>query len=334
MSCPRERWEALEQQIIGPFGVLAKNSQGRRWNEAPCPNRSCFQRDIDRICHSKAFRRLKHKTQVFLQPEGDHYRTRLTHTLEVCRIARTIARALALNEDLTEAIALGHDLGHTPFGHAGERALRNIYPGGFHHYEQSLRVVDRLEKSGRGLNLCQETRMGILHHTHGSPEDTREATVVRLSDRIAYINHDLDDAVRAGILQTEDVPARVRQQIGTRNSERINTIVSDLIANSRQGSIGFSPEMAAAVECFHQFMYEAVYYNPIAKGEESKVENILRSIYDYYVAHVEKLPEDYRNIAAEDGVTRAVCDYVAGMTDKYAMYQYSELFIPAAWQVR
>lgn len=334
MLCPRETRETLEAQIIGPYGILARDSRGRPRPDEPCPLRTCFQRDIDRICHSKAFRRLKHKTQVFLQPEGDHYRTRLTHTLEVSRIARTAARALALNEDLTEAIALGHDLGHTPFGHAGERALRNIYPGGFHHYEQSLRVADCLERDGRGLNLCYETRMGILNHTHGGPEDSREATVVRFSDRIAYINHDLDDAMRAGLLRPEDVPEIVRERIGGRNSLRINSILSDLISHSQDGVIQFSREMAEAVEVFHQFMFEAVYHNPVAKGEESKVENILRSIYDYYVRHTERLPEDYKAIAEAEGVERAVCDYVAGMTDKYAMYQYSELFIPAAWQVR
>ncbi len=334
MPSPRETREALEAQIIGPRGVLARDSRGRQQPDEPCPLRTCFQRDIDRISHSKTFRRLKHKTQVFLQPEGDHYRTRLTHTLEVSRIARTAARALALNEDLTEAIALGHDLGHTPFGHAGERALRNIYPGGFHHYEQSLRVVDRLERDGRGLNLCYETRMGIRNHTTGGPEDSLEATLVRFSDRIAYINHDLDDALRAGLLRPEDVPEVVRTRIGTRNSLRINSILSDLIANSQEGEICYSPGMAEAVEVFHKFMFEAVYHNPVAKGEESKVENILWSIYDYYIRHTDHLPEDYKAIAEAEGVERAVCDYVAGMTDKYAMYQYSALFIPAAWQVR
>ena len=206
MSCPREIRENAEKVLIGPYGVLSTDSRGRLNGEEPCEIRTCFQRDVDRITHSKSFRRLKHKTQVFLQPEGDHYRTRLTHTLEVSRIARTVAGALRLNEDLTEAIALGHDLGHTPFGHAGERALRGLMPGGFHHYEQSLRVVDRIEKNGRGLNLCYETRMGILNHTHGAPDDTLEATAVRLADRIAYINHDVDDAMRVGLLTVDDLP--------------------------------------------------------------------------------------------------------------------------------
>jgi len=333
-QCPREKREALEKLIVGPCGVLAVNSRGRERPEAPCPIRTCFQRDVDRITHSKAFRRLKHKTQVFLQPEGDHYRTRLTHTLEVSRIARTIARALELNEDLTEAIALGHDLGHTPFGHAGERALREIYSRDFQHYEQSLRVVDRIEKDGRGLNLCYETRMGILHHTHGDADDTREAVAVRMSDRIAYINHDVDDAIRAGIVTAEDLPDIVRERIGDRHSVRLNSILADIIANSAGGVLAMSPEMARAVETFHDFMFQRVYLNPVAKREESKVRNILGGIWEYYVNHPEKLPGDFKVLADEDGLERAVCDYVSGMTDKYAMYQYSEIFIPASWQVR
>jgi dGTPase len=296
--------------------------------------RTCFQRDVDRVTHCKAFRRLKHKTQVFLQPEGDHYRTRLTHTLEVTRLARTIARALEVNEDLTEAIGLAHDLGHTPFGHAGERALREIYPGGFYHYEQSLRVVDRLERDGKGLNLCNETRMGILNHTYGSEDDTMEATIVRFADRIAYINHDLDDATRAGILTPEDVPERIRAKLGERNSERINSIVTDLIENSQHGKIQMSDDMADVFDIFHNFMYDSVYYNPVAKGEESKVKGILCGIYEYYVNHPDKLPEDYKSIAHEDGLERAVCDYVSGMTDSYAMEIYGDIFIPMAWTVK
>ena len=333
MSCPREIWEATESHIIGPYGIRSAESIGRPRPEEPCEIRTCFQRDVDRITHSKSFRRLKHKTQVFLQPEGDHYRTRLTHTLEVSRIARTVARAKRLNEDLTEAIALGHDLGHTPFGHAGERALRELYPEGFYHYEQSLRVVDRIEKNGRGLNLCNETRMGILHHTNGAEGDTLEAVSVRLADRIAYMNHDLDDAIRAGLLTTEDLPAIVRERIGERHSVRLNSVLTDLIENSPAGELHFSPEMAQAVEVFHRFMYDEVYFNPKAKREESKVSGILGGIWDYYFHHPEKLPSDFAAIAEEDGLERAVCDYISGMTDKYAMYQYSELFIPAAWHV-
>ena len=333
MEMPREARQHMEELLVSPRGVRAADSSGRPRPELECEVRTCFQRDIDRIIHCKSFRRLKHKTQVFLQPEGDHYRTRLTHTLEVARIARTISRALMLNEDLTEAIALGHDLGHTPFGHAGERALNEIFPGGFRHYEQSLRVVDRLEKDGRGLNLCNETRIGILNHTTGQPRGSLEADVVRMSDKIAYINHDLDDAERAGILAPGDEPQVIRDKIGTRNSERINTIVMDVIKNSAE-ELKMSSGMSAAVEEFTDFMYSCVYKNPVAKGEEGKVGNILYSIWEYYVNQPQKLPEDYRMIAEEDGLERAVTDYVSGMTDKYVMDVYSELFIPKSWQVR
>ncbi len=335
MPSPREMREADELTLVGPNGVRAADSTGRPRPEPECGSRTCFQRDVDRITHSKAFRRLKHKTQVFLQPEGDHYRTRLTHTLEVARIARTISRALRLNEDLTEAIALGHDLGHTPFGHAGERALNEIYSGGFKHYEQSLRVVDRLEKEGRGLNLCNETRTGILNHTTGRPRGSLEADVVRLSDRIAYINHDLDDAERAGILAPGDEPAIIRERLGERNSRRIDSIVTDVIETSAgQDVILMSPAVSEAVTVFTDFMYEAVYKNPVAKGEESKVGDILLSIWRYYAAHPEAMPPEYLAIAGEDGLERAVTDYVSGMTDKYVIDVYMDLFIPRSWQVR
>ncbi len=335
MSCPRENRERAEELLVCSRGVLARSSAGRLRPEPECELRTCFQRDIDRIIHCKSFRRLKHKTQVFLQPEGDHYRTRLTHTLEVARIARTISRALMLNEDLTEAIALGHDLGHTPFGHAGERALNDIFPGGFRHYEQSLRVVDRLEKDGRGLNLCSETRIAILNHTTGIPRGSLEADVVRLSDRIAYINHDLDDAERAGILAPGDEPEIIRERLGERNSERINSIVTDVIETSAElDVILMSPDITEAVQVFTDFMYAEVYKNPVAKGEESKVGNILYSIWEYYVNHPEKLPADYRAIADEEGIERAATDYVSGMTDKYVMDVYYDLFIPKSWQVR
>ena len=334
MSCPREKRQTAEHGFIGKYGVLSENSEGRLEPDPECDIRTCFQRDVDRITHSKAFRRLKHKTQVYLQPEGDHYRTRLTHTLEVSRLARTIARALELNEDLTEAMALGHDLGHTPFGHAGERALNRLYEGGFKHYEQSLRVVDVLERDGRGLNLCYETRMGILHHTHGDPSDTLEATTVRLADRIAYINHDLDDTIRAGILSAEQVPEIIRVRCGERNSERINSIITDLIENSKDGVIKMSDYMQEAVDFFHNFMYSDVYTNPIAKGEESKVDGILAGIYDYYRKHPEKLPAELQTIAEREGADRAACDFVSGMTDGYAMEKYSELFIPMSWTVK
>lgn len=334
MPNPRERREQLEHLMISEYGVLADNSKGRAVFEETDDVRTCFQRDIDRITHSKSFRRLKHKTQVFLQPEGDHYRTRLTHTLEVARIARTISRALLLNEDLTEAIGLGHDLGHTPFGHAGERALGEIYPGGFKHYEQSLRVVDRLEKSGKGLNLCYETRMGILNHTIGAPDDTAEATTVRLSDKIAYINHDSDDAIRAGILTAGDIPLLVRERMGERNSTRIDTIIKDIIENSAEGKIRMSADMAEAVNTFYEFLFEMVYRNPKAKGEEAKVSNILGGIWEYYMKNPQQLPEDYKRIADDEGVERAICDYVSGMTDDYAVFKFSSIYIPAAWQVK
>ena len=334
MSCPRQKREIAERGLVCEYGVRAENSKGRSESEPECEIRTCFQRDIDRITHSKSFRRLKHKTQVYLQPEGDHYRTRLTHTLEVSRLARTAARALELNEDLAEAIALGHDLGHTPFGHAGERALDRIYEPGFKHYRQSLRVVDVLERDGRGLNLCYETRMGILNHTHGAPDDTMEATVVRLADRIAYINHDLDDTIRAGILKEEDVPEIIRTRCGERNSERINSIMLDLIENSGGGVIKMSDYMQEAVDFFHSFMYSDVYTNPIAKGEESKVDGIIAGIFEYYVRNPEKMPPELQLIAEREGRERAACDYVSGMTDGYAMEKYSEIFIPMSWTVK
>ena len=331
----REQLEAREHDILSPWATFADESAGREQEMQPCPYRTCFQRDRDRILHSKAFRRLSNKTQVFISPEGDHYRARLTHTLEVARLARTIARALELNEDLTEAISLGHDLGHTPFGHAGERALNAIYTGvGFRHYEQSLRVVDRIERDGRGLNLCNETRIGILNHTTGQPRGTLEADIVRLADRVAYINHDLDDAMRGGIVQPEDVPAIVRERVGERNSVRINSILTDIIAHSGDGALKMSPEMQEAVDVFTDFMYQGVYYNPIAKGEERKVQNILGSIWEYYVNHIDELPAVYQSIADDEGPQRAVCDYVSGMTDSYALEVYSELFIPAAWTIK
>lgn len=338
MTCPRQQREELEKTLIGKYGCLSVNSRGREREDEPCSIRTSFQRDIDRITHSKPFRRLKRKTQVFLQPDGDHYRTRLTHTLEVSRLARTVARALELNEDLTEAIALGHDLGHTPFGHAGERALNDIFPSGFRHYEQSLRVVDHLAHEAKGLNLCYETRMGILHHTHGAqsnePKDTLEAVCVRFCDRIAYMNHDLDDAIRANVLTNSDVPENIRESLGNRNSQRINSLILDLIENSQEGELAFSPEMRRIHNEFHDFMYEAVYYNPVVKGEERKVFGIIDRIFEHYVKNPEKLSPAYQRIADEEGIERAVCDYVSGMTDEFALYKYNEFFIPAAWSGR
>ena len=335
MSSLREMREALEQTMLSPFAVSAQKSKGRAEEDEPCQMRTCFQRDIDRILYSKAFRRLKHKTQVFLHPDGDHYRTRLTHTLEVSRIARTIARALRLNEDLTEAIALGHDLGHTPFGHAGERALDEIYKEGFHHYDQSLRVVDRLEKGGRGLNLSYETRIGIHHHTIGGEDDPLEARIVRNADRIAYINHDADDAIRAGILKADEIPKEVLSILGKDLTERIDTIVKDMVQQSMdKNDIIMSEPVAGAVLTFRAFMFNQVYYNPKAKGEEVKVKDVLNGIFSHYLKNPDKLPEDYRRLIEEDGLERVVCDYVSGMTDKFAMDVYSNIFIPVSWHVR
>ena len=330
---PREEREAMEHRLLAPTAAFADESRGRLRPEEPCSLRTCYQRDVDRITYSKAFRRLKHKTQVFLSPEGDHYRTRMTHTLEVSRIARTIARALRLNEDLTEAIALGHDLGHTPFGHAGERALAKLCPGGFAHNVQSLRVADRLEKDGRGLNLCAEVRDGILCHTGEKKPDTREGAIVRLSDRIAYVNHDTDDAIRAGIMKEEDIPASVREVIGAGFGQRIDTVIRDVVASS-DTEIRMSLPVAWAMDEFRSFMFEAVYRNPRAKSEESKVEGILTALFAYYSADAERLPPDFRAVAEEDGPEKAACDYIAGMTDQFAVHSYTEIFIPGGWEIR
>lgn len=333
----REKREALEKVMISQKGVLAVNAVGRTVWEQESDVRTCFQRDIDRIIHCKSFRRLMHKTQVFLQPEGDHYRTRLTHTIEVSRIARTIARALELNEDLTEAVALGHDLGHTPFGHAGERALNEILKdeGGFMHADQSLRVVDRIEKDGRGLNLTYEVRDGISKHTSGRMPETLEGQIVRLADRAAYINHDVDDALRAGILSDSDIPEEIKCALGDNYSVRIDTMIKDIIEMSASNDhICMSPSISFVFDSFHSFMFDKVYTNIKAKSEEEKVYGILIGLFDYYVKNPDRLPSDYRMIAEQDGLRRAAADYVSGMTDKYAMSQYSELYIPEAWQVK
>lgn len=337
MSEIRIKREMLENETISPYGVKSADTEGRQREEEKCPIRTDFQRDVDRITHSKAFRRLKHKTQVFLQPEGDHYRTRLTHTLEVTRLARTIARALELNEDLTEAIALGHDLGHTPFGHAGERALNVLLKneGGFAHYEQSLRVVDKLEKNGNGLNLTNEVRDGILRHTNDPLAKTLEGQIVRLADRVAYINHDTDDAVRAGIIAEDDIPGEISAALGTSFGERIDTITRDVITCSYgKSEITMTPGIFFIIDSFHNFMYEYVYKNPVAKGEEVKVFGILEGIFDYYCKNPDKLPEEYKIIENEEGLNRAICDYISGMTDKFAVDCFSNIFIPTAWSVR
>lgn len=297
--------------------------------------RTAYQRDTDRIVHCKSFRRLMHKTQVFLNPEGDHYRTRMTHTIEVARIARTIARALNLNEDLAEAVAMGHDLGHTPFGHAGEGALSDCIGHEFRHNEQSLRVVDMLEKDGQGLNLTYEVRMGILGHTGDRIPETLEGQIVRRSDQIAYVNHDIDDAVRAGILQNEDIPKSISAVLGTHHSQRINTLACDMIQSSREeGQIVLSPAVDNALKELRAFMFERVYRNPLAKSQEIKAQDMLKRLYEYYYNRPEALPEDFQPQLSFDGMERIVCDYIAGMTDNYAVDKYTELFIPAGWHVR
>ncbi len=321
-----------EEQRFSKLACLSKNTRGRQRPEQPCPVRTDFQRDRDRIIHCKSFRRLKHKTQVFLSPEGDHYRTRLTHTLEVSQIARTIARALFLNEDLTEAVALGHDLGHTPFGHAGERALDRLHPGGFRHFEQSVRVVDRLEKNGEGLNLTYEVRNGILCHTRGRDADTLEGRIVRIADRIAYINHDIDDAIRAGAISESDLPKEFTDVFGNSTSERINSMVVNVVENSRGEEIKMDSRFFEKFEALHDYMFEYVYKSEYAKAEEKKVPHLVESLYKYYVERPELLDGELKAIAETEGVERAVCDYIAGMTDHYAVLTYENLFIPKFWQ--
>lgn len=331
----RERLEQTEDILLAPQAQRSAATKGRARAEEESDVRTCYQRDTDRIVHSKAFRRLMHKTQVFLQPEGDHYRTRMTHTLEVSRIARTISRALRLNEDLAEAIALGHDLGHTPFGHAGEVALSEVMGTPFRHNEQSLRVVDFLEKDGQGLNLTHEVRMGILGHTGLSIPETLEGQIVRTSDRIAYINHDLDDARRAGILREDAVPRHISYVLGESHKERINTLVMDMISYTQQtGTLGMHPAVSTAMNELRDYLFQKVYKNPIAKGEESKARAMLQALYTYYSKHPEKLPADFIPQLDFDGMSRVICDYIAGMTDKYAIAKYEEIFIPTAWHVR
>ncbi|WP_394924259.1 deoxyguanosinetriphosphate triphosphohydrolase [uncultured Robinsoniella sp.] len=332
----REKAELREEQIFSPFASLSKNSRGRDRDEPQCDIRPVFQRDRDRILHCKSFRRLKHKTQVFLTPLGDHYRTRLTHTLEVSQTARTIAQALGLNDNLAEAIALGHDLGHTPFGHSGESALNEVCPLGFTHFEQSVRVVELLEKKGKGLNLTWEVRDGILNHrTSGSP-NTLEGKVVRLSDKIAYINHDIDDAERAGILREEDIPLEYREILGFTIRERLNTLIHDIVRNSEdKADIIMSTHIEEAMQGLRSFMFKQVYRNPKAKGEEARARNMLQELYRYYSRHLEMLPGEYLELIQKrnEREERVVCDYIAGMTDQYSINKFSELFIPKSWQV-
>ncbi len=333
----KEELEYQEHRRLNPLAAFADQSRGRPLGdkERELDVRTCYQRDTDRIVHSKAFRRLMHKTQVFLQPEGDHYRTRMTHTIEVSRIARTIVRALALNEDLTEAVALGHDLGHTPFGHAGESALSECIGKPFCHNEQSLRVVDVLENDGKGLNLTYEVRMGILGHTGPHIPETLEGQAVRWADRIAYVNHDIDDAIRAGILTGEDIPDEVCRVLGRTHSQRINTLVCDIILSSRQaGAICLSPAVEQALQTLRSFMFERVYRNRVAKSQESKAKDMLKRLFEYYYQHPHRLPGDFQPQMSFDGLERTVCDYIAGMTDNYAVDKFTEIFIPTGWQIR
>lgn len=331
----REQMEERELEYLSPYATLSKNSKGRKIKEEECDIRPVFQRDRDRIVHCKAFRRLKQKTQVFLLPKGDHYRTRLTHTLEVSQNARTIAKALRLNEELVEAIALGHDLGHTPFGHAGERALNELRPGGFKHNEQSVRVVESIEKEGRGLNLTWEVIDGIRNHKTSGRPSTLEGQIVRLSDKIAYINHDIDDAIRAQVLKEEDIPVKYREVLGFSTQERLNTLIHDIIEQSwEKNEICMSPDVAQAMQGLRQFMFQNVYTNPVAKGEETKAKELLERLFVYYLKHIDLLPGYYLQML-EDGEEndRVVCDYIAGMTDQYALAKYSEYFMPKSWQV-
>ena len=331
----REQIQQKEETALSPLACRSAQTRGRARPEEECEVRTPFQRDTDRIVYSKAFRRLKHKTQVFLQPEGDHYRTRMTHTLEVSRIARTIARALFLNEDLTEAIALGHDLGHTPFGHAGERVLNELMPGGFAHYQQSVRVVDRLEKNGEGLNLTWEVRNGIVCHTKGTPAATLEGQVVRLADHIAYINHDIEDALRGGIIYPMDIPLEISRVLGFTHKERIDTLVKDAIqASQGQPEICQTPGVGEAMLALKDFMFASVYTNPLAKGEEGKAQDMLRQLFEYYRKNPGQLPTDFQDICVREGVDRAVCDYIAGMTDPFAAEKFKELLIPTGWTVK
>ena len=331
----REELERQEHRRLNPLAAFADRSAGRpRFEEDREGDvRTCYQRDIDRIVHSKAFRRLMHKTQVFLQPEGDHYRTRMTHTLEVSRIARSITRALGLNEDLAEAIAVGHDLGHTPFGHAGEAALSDMLGKPFRHNEQSLRVVDVLEKEGEGLNLTHEVRLGILGHTGPHIPKTLEGQVVRWADRIAYINHDIDDAVRAGVISETDIPGDIRAHFGETKSQRINSMVMSLINNSESDILMAEADEEMFLK-LHGFLFESVYFNPKAKSEEQKVSGIIERLYNHFVSNPHLLPQECLPIIETEGVDRAVVDYIAGMTDNYAIDKYTEIFIPMGWHVR
>ncbi|MBO4383188.1 MAG: deoxyguanosinetriphosphate triphosphohydrolase [Clostridia bacterium] len=330
MDSVRELTLQKEDRYLSDLAQKCRDTKGRAVPEEEDALRTAYQRDRDRIIHCNAFRRLQHKTQVFLSPYGDHYRTRLTHTLEVSQIARALAVGLRANEDLTEAIALGHDLGHTPFGHAGERALDAVVSFGFHHYEQSLRVVDVIEKNGRGLNLTWEVRDGILHHTKDEFPHTLEGRLVRHADRIAYLNHDIDDAIRAGLFTEEDLPAHIRDVLGKRKSERINTLVLSTLEYTG-AEVDMAPAVREAYEELNEYMFANVYTNPVCKGEEGKAVLIVQDLYNYFLQRPEEMPEDYRRIAETDSPERGACDYISGMSDRYALRMYEKLFIPSPW---
>ena len=329
----RERTEANERLILSPFAALAAESRGREKAVPPCEIRTDFQRDRDRVIHCKAFRRLKFKTQVFLSPEGDHYRTRLTHTLEVAQVARTIARGLRLNEDLTEAIALGHDLGHTPFGHIGERTLNDLLPGGFRHNEQSLRVVEQLENSGAGLNLTWEVRDGLLNHSGAGFPATLEGECVRRADRIAYLNHDLDDALRAGVLKDFELPADCLRILGRTHGQRIDTMIRDIVFHSENlPHLAMSAQVESAMNGLREFMFEKVYRDGWRDPEEHRCDYILRAMFSYFCDHPGEMPEEYIMITYRDGLERGVTDFLSGMTDRYATRKFRELFVPSSFQ--
>ncbi len=330
----RERTEQREEELLSPYAAKSSQTRGREKPISPDDLRTEYQRDRDRIIHCKSFRRLKYKTQVFLSPEGDHYRTRLTHTLEVAQIARTIARALQLNEDLTEAIALGHDLGHTPFGHIGEMVLSKLLPGGFEHNRQSLRVVEKLERDGAGLNLTWEVRDGILHHKKDGCAATLEGRVVSLADRIAYINHDIDDAVRAAVLREEELPKECVDVLGGSHGDRINNMILDIVENSEgKNEICQSPAFSKAMSDLRAFLFRRVYTDRTAKAEEGKAEGVVEMLFHYYVEHMDLLPQEFLLYLEEDGPKVVAADYIACMTDRFAIRTYEELFVPQSWKL-
>lgn len=330
----RQQYELDEVSKLSQYAKLSKETKGRLKTIEECPVRTVYQRDRDRIIHAKSFRRLMHKTQVFLSPEGDHYRTRLTHTLEVSQIARTIARALNLNEDLTEAIALGHDLGHTPFGHSGEKLLNSICKKGFRHFEQSLRVVDVLE-GGTGLNLTYEVRDGIKNHAGDDEAETLEGKIIKLADRIAYINHDIDDAVRGGVISRDDVPRHLLEILGYSHGERIQNLICDVIANSKdKPDIKMSDETADAMQELRDFMFENVYANTAAQLEDEKAKGILTSLFELFHKFPEKLPDNSRKMLVTTDKEQVICDYIAGMTDNFAIEKFNEFFIPRSWSIK